>query len=193
MTPTTLIRWWPPVALLAMTALGLAVGPGSTRVDDWFHDTYDAHPGLGLLLLITDPRTQFGLWAVVLAVAVYRRRWRLAAVVAVAPGAGVSAARLLKRAFGRHREDALAYPSGHTTLLVVVLGMALLVFGITAWTVAVAGVVAALGALGLGFTYHYFTDTVGALFLGTAVVCLAAWAAGLDRCQPRCDVDHSEG
>ena len=187
------VLWWPPVAVVALIALGLAVGNGTTPLDDWFHNTYYEHRGLGRLLFVTDVYTQFAVWLIVLAVAVFRRRWRLAAVVVVAPAVGVTAARLAKRIFGRYRDDQLAYPSGHTTLLVVVLGMALLVFGATVWSVAVAGIVAVLGALGQGFTFHYFTDTVGGLLLGTAVVCVAAWAAGLDRCQPRCDPDHSNG
>ena len=58
----------------------------------------------------------------------------------------------------------------------------------------VAAVVAGvLAALGQGLTYHYFTDAIGAVFLGTALACLAAWAAGLDRCQPGSDLDHSDG
>jgi hypothetical protein len=28
--------------------------------------------------------------------------------------------------------------------------------------------------LGQAFTYHYFTDTIGALLFGSSVVCLAA-------------------
>jgi hypothetical protein len=39
--------------------------------------------------------------------------------------------------------------------------------------------------LGVGITFHYFTDTVGGLLLGTAVVCVAALVAELDRRQPR--------
>jgi uncharacterized membrane protein len=35
----------------------------------------------------------------------------------------------------------------------------------------------ALGMIGQGVSYHYFTDTVGALLLGTAIVCTAAWLA----------------
>ena len=53
--------------------------------------------------------------------------------------------------------------------------------------------VSLLGMLGQGVTYHYFTDTVGALLLGTAVVCVAALAAELDRRQPGCDADHTGG
>jgi hypothetical protein len=45
-------------------------------------------------------------------------------------------------------------------------------------------VVSVLGALGQAVTYHYFTDTVGALLLGSAVVCVAAVATKLDRRQP---------
>lgn len=187
------VHWWPPIGLAALAALGLAVGSGTTPLDRWFHDTGDAHPALGWLLVLTDGRVVLTVWLIVLAAAASRRRWRLTAVVAVTPLVAVTAARLAKRLFGRYRDDALAYPSGHTTLLVVVLGLALLVFGVTAWSLCLASAAAVLGAFGQGFTYHYFTDAIGALFLGSALVCLAAWAAGLDRCQPRCDTGHSEG
>ena len=59
------------------------------------------------------------------------------------------------------------------------------------WAVIVAVVFCLLAVLGQGVTYHYFTDTVGAVLLGTAVVCVAALAAELDTRQPGCDVDHS--
>jgi hypothetical protein len=61
------------------------------------------------------------------------------------------------------------------------------------WLLVSAGVVALLGLLGQSFTYHYFTDTIGAVFLGTSLVAVAWWATQLDRCQPRCDLDHSSG
>jgi hypothetical protein len=68
-----------------------------------------------------------------------------------------------------------------------------LVAGAAAWSVVLAVVVSVLAMVGQGVTYHYFTDTVGALLLGTAVVCAAALVAKLDRRQPGCDVDHTGG
>jgi len=106
------------------------------------------------------------------------------------PVVALSAERVCKRLFGRLNGGALAYPSGHVTLAVVVLGLAILVAGGAAWVIVSAVVVGVLGLFGQSFTYHYFTDTIGALFLGTALVCLAA---ELDRCQPRCDPRHIDG
>ena len=93
---------------------------------------------LGRLLFFTDPRVLAVLLVGALLVAMYRRRWRLAAVVAVTPVVAVVAARLVKRVFGRESDGALAYPSGHTTLAVAVLGMVVLVAGAAAWAVAIA-------------------------------------------------------
>ena len=181
MTATTAVRWWPLVGLMGLVAVGLAVGTGSTPLDDWFKRAGAAHPDLGRLLVFTDGRMVFALWAVTLTVALFRRRWRLGAVIVVAPLVAVGAARLAKPVFGRYIDDQLAYPSGHMTLAVVVLGLAVLVAGVTAWSVAPATVATVLGVLGLSFTYHYFTDTIGAWFLGTALVCLAARVAPNDR------------
>ena len=36
MTINRIVRWWPLVGLCLMLLLGLAVGRGSTPVDDWF-------------------------------------------------------------------------------------------------------------------------------------------------------------
>jgi hypothetical protein len=193
MTMTTAVRWWPLVGLAALVGLGLVVGKGSTPLDEWFTRTGEEHPLLGRLLFFTDGRGMFVVGAIVLAATLFRRRWRFAAVIAVTPLGAVAAARLCKRLFGRLSDGVLAYPSGHTTLAVVVLGLAVLAAGVTVWSVTAAAVVAVLGVLGQAFTYHYFTDTIGAVFLGTSLVCLAAWAAGLDRCQPHCDLSHSSG
>lgn len=194
MTPARMLRWWPAIGIPAMLLLGVAVGDRSTRVDDWFiYNGADAHPRLGWLLLFTMPLLLAVMVATAAAVALYRRRWRLMAVVVVTPVAGVVAVRLLKRLFGREREGALAYPSGHVTVLMTVLGMVVLVWGARRWLVLAVAVFALLGAAGQALTYHYFTDTIGAALLGTSLVAIAARAAGLDRCQPTCDVDHSSG
>ena len=193
MTATTAVRWWPLVGLAGLVALGLVVGKGTTPLDAWFTRTGEEHPLLGRLLFFTDGRLVFVAWAIVLAATLFRRRWRFAAVVVATPLAAVASARLFKRLFGRLSDGALAYPSGHTTLAVVVLGLAVLTAGVAVWSVATAAVLAVFGLLGQAFTYHYFTDTIGAVFLGTSLVCVAAWAGRLDRCQPHCDLSHNCG
>lgn len=193
MTRHTAIRWWPPIGLFAMVLLGLAVGKGSTPVDDWFIDFGRTHRSVHALLHFTDGRLVVALFAVTLVVALHRRRWRLAAVVVVTPAVALAVERVSKPLFGREKDGALAYPSGHVALTVVVTGMAVLVAGGALWAIVAAVAVSVLGLLGQAFTYHYFTDTVGAVCLGTALVCAAALATGLDRCQPRCDPRHSGG
>ncbi|MEU0496707.1 PA-phosphatase [Mycobacterium sp. NPDC006124] len=188
------LRWWPAVGLPLTVALGLAVGDRSTRVDDWFiRNGWAAHPVLGELLFFTEPLLLQLLLICAFVVASYRRRWRLAAVVVLTPLAGVVAVRLLKRLFGRQREGALAYPSGHVTVMMTVLGMVVLVWGVRRWLLVVVATFAVLGTAGQAVTYHYFTDTIGAVSLGSSLVALAAIAVKLDGCQPRCDLDHSNG
>jgi len=191
---TSASRWWPAVGLPLMVAVGLAVGDRSTRVDDWFtRNGWTAHPVLGELLFFTEPLLLQLMLVGAFVVALYRRRWRLAAVVVLTPLAGVVAVRVLKRLFGREREGALAYPSGHVTVMMTVLGMVVLVWGARRWLLWAAGVFAILGTAGQALTYHYFTDTIGAVMLGSSLVSLAASAAKLDGCQPRCDLRHSNG
>lgn len=188
------IRWWPLVGLSAVFLLGLVVGRRSTPLDDWFSTTGELHPDLGYLLFFTDPPVIAALLAVALLTALWRRRWRLAVAVVATPAVALVLMRVLKRVFGRTKGDdpeTLAYPSGHVTVTVAVLGMVVIVVGARLWAVVAASVAAVLAAAGQSFTYHYFTDTIGALLLATSVVCVAAMAVGLDRCQPGCDVRHS--
>ena len=148
---------------------------GSTPPDDWFLAAGEAHPELGRVLLVfTDGRVVFALWC---DPAGDRAR---PASPAAHGGCGGGAIRRDRGGaagssgpFGREKDGALAYPSGHTTLTVVVLGHGRA--GGRGCGVGRRGAVtaAALGVLGQGLTYHYFTDTVGAVFLGTALVCLA--------------------
>ena len=155
-----------------MVVLGLAVGRGSTGVDDWFHSFRDSPARR--LLLFTDPRVLALAVVVSVAVGVSRRQWHLAAAAVLGPIVAIVLARVLKGLFGRELEGALAYPSGHTTTMVVVIGMAILIAGAALWSVVIAIAWCLLGMIGQGVTYHYFTDTVGALLLGTAIVCVAA-------------------
>jgi hypothetical protein len=167
------------------------VGRGSTPLDDWFQEVGRQHPGIGRLLVFTDGRVLLTLCAVVLVAAVVQRRWRVAAVAAVTPFAGVMLARLGKQTFGRLKEGAVAYPSGHTTLAFVVFATVVLLVGVTTWSVVALVAATVLAVIGQSVSYHYFTDTIGALFLGSALVCAAVRLAGLDRCQPQGDLDHN--
>src|SRR5262245_61696868 len=103
-----------------MVLLGWAVGSGSTPVDDWFHQ-YGRGPAR-YLLAFTDATILASVVLVTLAVALYRRQWRLAIATAGCPLVAIGLVRLLKPLFGREIDGAFAYPSGHTTTVVVVMG-----------------------------------------------------------------------
>lgn len=155
-----------------MVLLGLGVRDGATPVDAWMQQARGGP--LSALLVFTDYRTAQVLLLIAVAAAAYRRMWALLPVIVVVPIASVWAARALKPVFGRFKEDGLAYPSGHTTLMIAVLGMLILAIGVRRWLLWTATVFAVLGILGQSVTYHYFTDAVGALLLGTSLVCLVA-------------------
>lgn len=177
--------------MTALVLLGLAVGKRSTRLDDWFH--HFRHGPARWLLYFTDPWLLAAVLAAGIVVALSQRRWRLSVVMAVSPLVGIALAQVFKALLQRRAGDSLAFPSGHTTAAVVVMGMIVVLAGWAAWSVLAAVVVSALAALGQAVTYHYFTDTVGGVLLGTAVVCVAASIAELDTRQPRCDADHTSG
>ena len=128
-----MLRLWPPIAVAAMSLLGISVGRTSTPVDDWFHQF--GHGPAKWLLFFTDPRVLAVVVAGCLVVALYQRRWRLAVVTALSPPVAIVLAQLSKRLFGRQNDGALAYPSGHTTTMVVVVGMVVLVAGGALWAV----------------------------------------------------------
>jgi hypothetical protein len=164
-----------------MVLLGRAVGLGSTPLDDWFQA--GRQTVLRYLLCFTDARVVLGLLLVVTAVVAYRRQWLVVGVMLVTPLAAVSVVTPLKLAFGRFKGDSLCFPSGHTTLMVVALGMVLLGLGGSLWRTVAAISWGVLGIIGISVTYHYFTDAVAAALLGSSFVAVAA--AIVDRCQPR--------
>jgi hypothetical protein len=170
------VRLWPLIGVAAMLLLGWAVGKGSTPVDSWFHQY--RHSPARYLLFFSDPRVLAVLVAGTLVVAIYQRRWRFAAVAVVSPLVAMGLPQLLKRLFGRESGGVLAYPSGHTTTMVVVLGLVVLAAGAALWVVLVAIAFCVLGMIGQSVMLHYFTDTVGALLLGSAIVCAAALTLG---------------
>lgn len=158
--------------MVAMLLLGWAVGKRSTPIDDWFHRY--RHSPARWLLFFTDPRVLLVVLLGCVAVALYQRRWRLAVAAAASPFVAVAFVQLIKRLFDRERGGALAYPSGHTTVAVVVLGFVVVLAGAAWWAVLAAVAFCLLAMLGQAVTYHYFTDTVGAVLLGTAIVSIGA-------------------
>jgi len=144
-------------------------------LDDWFHQ-HGRH--VRFLMYLANPWLLASVVLATLAVALYRRQYRLAIATAVCPLVAIGLGWLLKPLFGRERHGAFAYPSGHTATLVVVMGMMVLVAGAAFWAVLVAVMYCVLGVVGVGVSFHYFTDTVGGLFLGTAIVCVAALTSG---------------
>lgn len=153
------------------------MGTGSTPVDDWFdrgiHDIVGGQ-ARWLLAFTSDPLVLAVLGGCV-AVTAAGRQWALTLAVLAAPALAVAASQWLKELFDRRNGPYLEYPSGHTTLLVTVLGMAVVVAAARVWAWAAAVTLGLLGALGLvACGYHYLTDTVGAALLGSALVCAAA-------------------
>lgn len=167
-----------------MLALGAAVGHGSTVVDDRFGRMITALVGENprWLLVFTNEWLLAAVLVGCLAVAAHRRRWQLAVLVAALPVVAIATTAVLKPWFDRRNGPYLEYPSGHSTLVVVVLGMMVVVADGRRWALAVATAGSLLGMLGLvGCGYHYLTDTVGAALLGSALVCLAGLLAHRSR------------
>ena len=153
----------------------MAVGRGSTPIDDWFHQH---GRDVRVLTILVNPWVLATVVVATAAVALYQRRHRLAIATAVCPLLAMALARVLKPLFGRERQSGLAYPSGHTATLAVVMGMVVLVAGAALWATLIAAAYCLLGMVGVGATFHYFTDTVGGLLLGASIVGVAALVSG---------------
>lgn len=159
-----------------MVLLGLGVRGGATPIDGFFQHARGGP--LSWLLFFTDPHTANAVLLAAVVTAAARRLWALIPLIVVVPFAAVFAARSLKPMFGRMKEEGLAYPSSHATMMVVVLGMLVLAMGTRRrWLLWAVAAFAALGIVGQSVTYHYFTDTMGSVLLGTSMVAVSA--AGL--------------
>jgi hypothetical protein len=180
MTVGSAIRWWPLVGVVAMLALGWQVGKRSTPIDDGF--THYAQHVVGKypswLLAVTNWWLLTPVLAACVAAALYRRQWRLGAVILLTPFAAMEITEAFKLLFERYKQGYLAYPSGHMTVVVAVMGMVVLVAGGRLWAATIAVVVSLLAMIGLSCTFHYFTDTIGAVLITTAIVCIAVRVAG---------------
>nr|WP_052741326.1 phosphatase PAP2 family protein [Mycobacterium sp. UM_NZ2] len=160
--------------MLATLALGWAVGRDSTPIDNWFSNATVTLIGEQprWLLIFTSGWLVLAVTVACLVVALSRRQWVLAAAVLACPFAVTAITMGLKHLFDRRNGPYLEYPSGHTALLVAVLGMMVVVAAARLWALAAAALVSLLGMLGLvACGYHYVTDTVGAAMLATALVC----------------------
>lgn len=167
--------------MVATLALGWVVGRGSTPFDGWFSERirgiFGEQPRW--LLAFTSGWLVLAVLVGCLAVALLRRQWALAAAVLICPFVVTAATQGLKHLFDRRNGAYLAYPSGHTALLVAVLAMMVVVAhaGREArrWALALAAGLSVLGMLGLvACGYHFVTDTLGAAMFATALVCAAA-------------------
>ncbi|MGV0811388.1 PA-phosphatase [Mycolicibacterium boenickei] len=168
-------RWWPAIGFAGMLLLGWAVGRGPVPIDDWFQWLGgDMGSVRNAFLVFSEPVVLAGALLIGVIVAIRQQRSRMALAMVASPVVAIAIVQICKRIFGREKGGALAYPSGHTTFLVVVVGLLVLVAGVGLWALVIAVSVSLLGMFGQSITYHYFTDTVGAALLGTAVVGTAA-------------------
>ncbi len=158
-----------------MVLLGWAVRGAPLPIDDWFQGLgSDMGSRRAVFLVFTKPPLVAAALVIGVIVALRQQRKRLALAMVVSPLLGITIVRLVKPVFGREKEGALAYPSGHTTFLVTVTGLLMLVACMRLWALAIAVCVVLLGIFGLSMTFHYFTDTVGGVLLGTSLVCISA-------------------
>ncbi|MCV7109674.1 phosphatase PAP2 family protein [Mycolicibacterium setense] len=158
-----------------MVLLGWAVRGAPIPIDDWFQSLgSDLGSHRSVFLVFTKPPLVAAALVIGIVVALRQQRKRLALAMVVSPLLAITVVRLVKPLFGREKEGALAYPSGHTTFLVTATGLLMLVACMRMWALATAVCVVLLGIFGLSITFHYFTDTVGGVLLGSSVVCISA-------------------
>ncbi|MBU9762927.1 PA-phosphatase [Mycobacterium sp. TNTM28] len=168
-----------------MVLLGWAVRTGPAPIDDWFQQLgSDMGRFRSVFLLFSTPIAVAVALLVGVIVAVRQHRRQLALALTLCPLLAIGIVRICKPLFGREKGGALAYPSGHTTFLVTVASLLVVVAGAAVWATVLAVSLSLLGMFGQAITYHYFTDTIGAALLSTAIACGVALACGDSKTEP---------
>lgn len=172
------------VALCLLVAvllpLSFPTGGGPTEADkaitDWIHSTFSTS-ACHALVTPSDGPVVIGALVFGVVVLLWRKRWRDATFLAIAPELAVGVNEvLLKHLWHRHLHDYLAYPSGHTVQFVAVAtGFVLVTRSVRLRLLEVAAIglllaCAATGMIGLG--YHYPTDILGGACTAIAIVVL---------------------
>lgn len=162
------------MVLLGFVARGGTVGSGGiVPIGPWVPPSQGS--ALHWLQSFTDPRTATALLIAAAGAALYRRLWALLPLIMVVPLVSVGATENFQRFFGGLAgQGAAAYPSSPTTLMVVGLGLLVLAVGVRRWLVVAAGLFVLLGIAGQSVDVRYFTDSLGALLLGTSLVAVTA-------------------
>jgi undecaprenyl-diphosphatase len=178
---------------LVTMVLGLAVA-GDRLPRPFDHAvTHQVHLAVGgplaeVLVSPTDPPLMYTLVAVLVLIALLRRRWSVAVLAVAGPAVAVLITEnLLKPLFDRRYHGYLSYPSGHTVGAVAALTVALLMVLPTATTTltrTLAWLVWALLIVTLttglvAMNYHYPTDALGGFSLALGVVLPGAVLADL--------------
>lgn len=153
-------------------------GPG--RLDASIYQAIEGsfadHPGL-LRFLVSPTQLYLLVPVIMLTVAICLLGHRHLDALLAASGPPLAVAVntwVLKPLFGRHLDDYLAYPSGHTISLVAALVVLILLARPGVATTVITSISTALltattiGMVGLG--YHYFIDIVGGALFAIAVV-----------------------
>lgn len=169
------------LAVLAVRFAGTSEAGGVDRRVDAVVDPVAVHTRLvDRLVAVGAPTNVVVIAALLVAVCLVARQWRVAALAVLGPGATGIATSVLKPVIGRTLDGELAFPSGHTGGATAVgLVLALLAVGLLRPRRAGWLMIVAAGALVVGGTVaaaliasktHYATDTVGGWCTAVAVV-----------------------
>lgn len=174
------------LCLVAMITLGVtfAGDDGPSAFDTAIRGAIDRglggdEPLLRLLAVSTQPYVLVPLLVLAAVLCLAEKRPRDAVFVFVTTPVAITINTwVLKPAFGRHYDDWLAYPSGHTVSLVSALTVLIVVArpgvarGLTAAISVVLIIAAGVGLIGLN--YHYATDIIGGILFASGFALISA-------------------